>query len=205
MIDLITPQSLSGMLLRPPKNVDVFAPYLQQYMTEYQINTPNRVVHFLSQVGHESLSFRHVREIWGPTRQQLLYERDHNAPWKRGPNERNRIAFALGNTQVGDGRWFMGRGLIQITGRTNYTAASRALFGDDRLIRNPRLLEVPEYAVKSACWWWHNRGLNQLAEKNVEKNTCIVVTRKINGGINGLDDRWNRLQYLVNQFPHIFM
>lgn len=187
-----------------PKNVDVFLPYLKQYMEEYKINTFNRVVHFLSQIGHESLSFRYVREIWGPTAQQRLYERDFNAPWRNGPGQRNRVAFNLGNTQQGDGKWFMGRGLIQITGRTNYRATSIALFGDTRLLANPRTLEVPEYAVKSACWWWANRGLNELCDKGVDKETCEMVTRKINGGRNGIDDRFTRLQLAIRNLQPIF-
>ncbi len=67
----------------------------------------------------------------------------------------------LGNTQPGDGVRFKGIGLIQITGRANYEKASKAL-GQD-FINHPELLEQPEWAVKSACWWWSNAGLNQVA------------------------------------------
>jgi len=66
----------------------------------------------------------------------------------------------LGNIYPGDGVKFKGRGLIQITGRSNYTAAAKALGID--CINHPELLEQPEWAVKSACWWWENKGLNEI-------------------------------------------
>lgn len=91
----------------------------------------------------------------------------------------------MGNVEPGDGWKYRGRGLIQITGRDNYAACSKALFGDDRLLRNPELLEQPEWACMSAAWFWDSRGLNSLADKG----DIVGITKKINGGTNGLEDR----------------
>ncbi|MCY1456917.1 hypothetical protein D9M71_741670 [compost metagenome] len=97
------------------------------------------------------------------------------------------LAKRLGNTPEadGDGQKYRGRGLIQITGHDNYLACSKALFGDDRLLRTPELLEQAEWAAKSAAWFWNSRNLNELAdEKNFNQ-----ITRRINGGLNGLAER----------------
>jgi putative chitinase len=75
--------------------------------------------------------------------------------------------------------------LIQITGRDNYLACSKALFGDDRLLRTPELLEQAEWACKSAAWFWNSRNLNVLADSE----DFVGVTRRINGGTNGLAER----------------
>jgi putative chitinase len=159
-----------------PKNGDVFLPHLQKYLPIYGINTPLRLAHFLAQVGHESGGFRYIREIWGPTPAQLGYE---------GRKD-------LGNVQLGDGSKFRGRGLVQYTGRANYAELSQHIFKDARLLDTPQLLEVPEYAVQSACHFWKSRGLNELADKGATKEVIVKVTRKINGGTNGLDDRIKR-------------
>ena len=122
---------------------------------------------FIAQIGHESGQLQYVREIWGPTAAQLRYEGRAD----------------LGNTVTGDGSRYRGRGLIQITGRANYAACGEALGID--LINHPELLEQPQYACLSAAWFWAMKGLNTLADAG-EFNT---VTRRINGGLNGLADR----------------
>ncbi|WP_328587193.1 glycoside hydrolase family 19 protein, partial [Pseudomonas syringae] len=83
----------------------------------------------------------------------------------------------------GDGQLYRGRGLIQITGRANYEACGEALGLD--LINHPELLEQPQHAAMSAAWFWHRAALNALADKG----EFIQITRKINGGTNGLADR----------------
>jgi len=159
-----------------PKNGDVFLPHLQKYLPLYGINTPLRLCHFLAQVGHESGGFKWIREIWGPTPAQLGYE---------GRKD-------LGNVQQGDGSKFRGRGLIQYTGRANYAELSQHLFKDGRLLDTPQLLEVPEFAVQSACHFWKSRGLNEIADTGRTKQVITLITRRINGGTNGLQDRINR-------------
>lgn len=136
-------------------------------MRRYGITTRERVAAFLAQIGHESGGLRYVREIWGPTKAQAGYEGRRD----------------LGNTEPGDGHRFLGRGLIQITGRANYRACGKAL-GIDLEIA-PESLESPLYAALSAGWFWDSRGLNALADAGEFKQ----ITRRINGGTNGMADR----------------
>ena len=84
---------------------------------------------------------------------------------------------------------FKGRGAIQVTGRNNYSEASQFIFGDDRLLYTPELLELPEYGILAACWFWTKHKLNELADAD----NLIRITRKINGGTNGIIDRQKRL------------
>jgi Predicted chitinase len=97
------------------------------------------------------------------------------------------LAKRLGNTPEadGDGQKYRGRGLIQITGRDNYLACSKALFGDNRLLSTPELLEQAEWACKSAAWFWNSKNLNPLADAG----DFVGLTRRINGGTNGLAER----------------
>jgi putative chitinase len=139
-------------------------------LERFEINTLPRIAAFLAQVGHESGGLRWVREIWGPTLSQQRYE---------GRKD-------LGNTHPGDGKRFMGRGLIQITGRANYAAVSAALGID--AVNNPEVLESPLYASLSAGWFWGSRKLNGFADQG----DILAITRRINGGTNGLDDRLAR-------------
>ncbi|KKI25229.1 chitinase [Pseudomonas syringae pv. persicae] len=163
----ITAQQLLQILPSAGQKAGVFAPVLNTAMSKYQIVTPLRIAAFIAQVGHESGQLRYVREIWGPTPQQLGYE---------GRKD-------LGNTVAGDGSKYRGRGLIQITGRANYAECGEALGLD--LIHHPELLEQPEHATMSAAWYWSSRGLNSL----VDKGDFLQITRRINGGTNGLADR----------------
>jgi putative chitinase len=173
------------------KAIGLFLPYLNKYMPQYGIDTPQRISAFLAQIIHESGGFKYVREIWGPTLQQRKYERDFKEYWpekpsdkKPAPTQRNYVAYNLGNCYAGDGQHFKGHGLIQITGRDNHKRCSIALFGDDRLLANPELLTIPEYAVQSACWYIPWRGLlDELDTIGVEDER-----RKINGGLLGLKE-----------------
>lgn len=149
------------------KNIDVFLEPLQKTLEKYEINTPKRIACFLAQIAHESGSLKYVKEL--------------------ASGEAYEGRKDLGNIYVGDGVKFKGRGLIQITGRANYQALGKYLGVD--LIAKPELLEQPLYAALSAGWFWDKRKLNALADiMNFEK-----ITRLINGGLNGYEDR---LKYL---------
>ena len=169
----ITAQQLLQILPSAGKQAGVFASALTLAMDKYQINTRLRMAAFIAQVGHESGQFRYVKELGGD---QYLSKYDTGALAKR-----------LGNTPEadGDGQRFAGRGLIQITGRDNYLACSKALFGDNRLLNTPELLEQAEWACKSAAWFWNSRNLNALADAG----DFVGLTRRINGGTNGLAER----------------
>ncbi|MBD8090987.1 glycoside hydrolase family 19 protein [Pseudomonas fluorescens] len=163
----ITEQQLLQILPNAGRNAGVFVPVLNTAMGRYGVVGNLRVSAFIAQVGHESGQLRYVREIWGPTVQQLGYEGRAD----------------LGNTVKGDGSKFRGRGLIQITGRANYAACGEALGLD--LINQPELLEQPQHAAMSAAWFWSTRGLNTLADQK----DFAKITRRINGGLTGQDDR----------------
>ena len=100
----------------------------------------------------------------------------------------------------GDGRKDRGRGLIQVTGRRNCLACGRAVLGYERLLLHPHLLEQAQWACESAAWFWQSNGLNELADKD-QLNT---ITRRINGGLNGLEDRlrlWARARAVLGVPP----
>ena len=145
------------------KNVDVLFPFLLDGMDQYGISTTLRENHFLAQIAHESGEFRYLKEI------------------ASGSAYEGRLD--LGNNQQGDGIRFKGRGLIQITGRSNYAHLSRDLGVD--FIAQPVLLETPEYAVLSACWFWDSKTLNAWADKD----NFLTITKRINGGTRGIEDR----------------
>ena len=163
----ITEQQLLRILPNAGRQAGVFVPVLNTAMSRFAIVTPQRITAFIAQVGHESGQLRYVREIWGPTAQQAGYEGRAD----------------LGNTVKGDGSKYRGRGLIQITGRANYAACGEALGLD--LINQPELLEQPQHAAMSAAWFWSTKGLNTLADKG----EFVKITRRVNGGVNGLEDR----------------
>ncbi len=140
---------------------------IESAMREFGIDTRLRQAMFLAQIGHESGGMRYTAEIWGNTAAQQSYEGRKN----------------LGNTQVGDGFKYRGRGLIQTTGRYNYEATAKALGID--CVNNPDLLLEPENAARSAAWWWQSHNLNRFADAD----DCKGCTKVINGGYNGLDQR----------------
>lgn len=148
-------------------------------LVRYEITTRLRIAALLAQVGHESGGLRYVREIWGPTPAQQRYEGRAD----------------LGNTQPGDGKRYMGRGLIQITGRANYADVGHALGID--AVDAPEVLESPLYAALSAGWYWHTRMLNPLADTG----DMAAITRRINGGYNGLQDRMARYERALKALP----
>jgi len=147
--------------------VQRFVGPINEALVRYQIVTPARIAAFLAQVGHESGRLQYVREIWGPTPAQRGYEGRAD----------------LGNTEPGDGRRFMGRGLIQITGRANYQRMSDALGFD--FIGQPEALESSHYAALSAGEFWRSRNLNALADAG----DFDRITARVNGGQNGRADR----------------
>ena len=161
-----------------------FLPSLNNAIAKFEIDRPKRTAAFLAQIGHESGDLRYVRELGSD---QYLSKYDTGS-----------LAARLGNTPEadGDGQKYRGRGLIQLTGRRNYMTCSRALFGDDRLLAQPELLEQPRWACESAAWYWASNGLNALADKD----QFTTITRRINGGLNGLEQRmqlWARAKAVL--------
>lgn len=142
---------------------EIYLDPLNAACAQHEINTPARIAAFLAQLAHESGQLRYVREI--------------------ATGEAYEGRADLGNTQPGDGIRYKGRGLIQITGRANYEKCGAAL--GINLIDRPETLETPEYACKSAAWYWQAHGCNELADSG----DFSKITKKINGGQNGRQDR----------------
>jgi putative chitinase len=169
----VSPEAIAQILACPLERAKKWAVPLTAAMNAYSINTPKRQAAFIAQVGHESGRLAYVKELWGPTPAQERYEGRAD----------------LGNTVKGDGFRYRGRGLIQITGRANYAKCALAMALD--VVNQPELLEQPVYAALSAAWFWSVNGLNGLADlEDFER-----ITRRINGGTNGLKDRreiWER-------------
>lgn len=147
----------------------------------------NERAQFLAQLAHESGSGKWLYEIWGPTAQQRKYERVPDAPWGPGlqPGDPNYVAYNLGNSQPGDGFKYRGRSFIQITGRTNYAACG--LYIDKDLLREPDQLAEPETAARGALWYW--RVARPKIPALAQAGDTRGVTRLINGGYTGLEDR----------------
>ena len=169
---------------------------LNQVFVKYDIDTPKRQAAFIGQGSYESANFTHLQENLNYSAQRLMQVWPSRfpyiiaaEPYAHNPEKLANFVYAgrMGNLQDGDGYTYRGRGLIQITGREMYTKCGNALGID--LIDNPDLLLTPEYAALSAGWFWNKHGLNALADAQ-EYGT---MTRRINGGTTGLDDRIVRI------------
>ena len=134
------------------------------------LDNPLRFIHFLAQLAHESGNFRYMEEIASGA----AYE---------GRKD-------LGNTQVGDGKRFKGRGPIQLTGRANYRRYGQQLGIDFE--NNPAIVAIPSVGLLVACKFWSDNGLNALADKD----DVLSITKRINGGTNGLADRKAKLEII---------
>lgn len=131
-----------------------------------RLNSPIRFAYFLAQCAHESAGFQFTKEI-GSVKYLSRYEGRRD----------------LGNTQIGDGVRFCGRGILQVTGRSNYTACGE--WTGLPLVDQPELLEDPGPAVRSACWYWMTRDMNSICDAQ----NFTLLTRRINGGTNGIASR----------------
>jgi putative chitinase len=134
---------------------------------------------FLSQCAHETMDFKHLKEIGG----SLDFK-------KYDPRFAPSKAKRLGNTKPGDGAKYKGRGYIHLTGKYNYGAASKAIYGDDRLVKDPSLVEKPEIAAKTAVWFWQNRVQDKVKNFTDVKD----VTKGINPGLKHLDQRQDKFK-----------
>jgi putative chitinase len=165
---------------------------LQVTFDKYEINTPRRQSAFLGQCAHESGNFKTLQENLNYSAEGLM------KTWpSRFPNLEYASQYArqpakiagkvyngrLGNTSEEEASKYLGRGLIQLTGKENYERCGLAIGVD--LLSNPTLLLDPRYAAMSAGWFWNKKGLNELADQQEHGQ----ITKRINGGTIGLDDR----------------
>ena len=159
------------MLNARPAQLDLFYGLMRDGMQRAEINTPLRMAHFLAQTGHESGDLQYLEELASGA----AYE---------GRKE-------LGNAQPGDGPRFKGRGLIQLTGRVNYAAYGHSIGVDLTADGNwEKVASDPALAVDAACWFWTTHGLNKLADGD----DLLKITRRVNGGLIGLEDRAAHLE-----------
>lgn len=155
-------------------NISKYLPYLNELMPEFGITTQQRCAHFLAQVAQESGELRYNTEI---------------ASGKA--YDTGRLAVALGNTPAadGDGQKYKGRGLIQLTGTANYRNFNTYLHDVRKesvdVLKSPEKVAEPRYAVMVACWFFKTSGCLVLADKDDVR----AVTKKVNGGYNGLQSR----------------
>ena len=174
---------------------------LQETFEKYQINTPKRQACFIGQTMHESGGYKHLVENLNYSAKALMNtwpsrfpDMDTAEQYARQPEKIANKVYSgrMGNTEDGDGAKYIGRGLIQLTGKDNYKAFGDAI-GED-LVANPELVQEPRYAALSAGWFWNKRGLNALADAM----DIATMTKRINGGSIGIDDRKAKIAMVLN-------
>lgn len=157
------PRFSGDKAVRQAAIIEAIGPVLASMLEAYEINNINRIANFLGQTCHESAGFRTTEEF--------------------ATGEAYEGRADLGNNQPGDGVRFKGRGLIQLTGRANYARMSKVLGID--LVGDPKHAADPVLSLKIACEFWKQKNLNPLADTNALSS----ITRRINGGLTGLDAR----------------
>ena len=185
--------SLANTLSKLKINVDWVEP-LEEVFHRYEINTPERQAAFIGQCAHESMNFTKLEENMNYSAEGLMKTwpsrfptLESAKPYHRNPEKIANKVYAgrMGNgpEETGEGWLYHGRGLIQLTGKDNYTLAGDALNMD--FIHSPDYVLVPKYAALTAGWFWNKRNLN----KEADAKDFTGMTKKINGGTIGLDDR----------------
>ena len=194
-------------ILPHTQDVEEWYVALRDNLGNYNINTKRRVAAFMAQTAHESAGYTRLRENLNYRAESLI------KVWPSRFNKSNAWTYAhqqaaiankvyadrMGNggEASGDGWKYKGRGLIQLTGKDNYRACSLEMYGDLRLLGTPEILETDrDAAVKSACWFWNSRNLNSLADISDIK----TMTKKINGGYIGLDERLKNYTTAITVF-----
>jgi putative chitinase len=174
---------------------------LEAAFARYDINTPERQAAFIGQCSHESGNFKTLQENLNYSAKGLqatwpnrFPSEEAAQPFHRNPEKIANKVYSgrMGNTEQGDGWKYRGRGLIQLTGKDNYRLASDALGVD--LVGNPDLVLTKEFAALTAAWYWNKRGLN----KEADAKDFTGMTKKINGGTIGLEDRVAHINTALN-------
>lgn len=172
---------------------------LNETFAKYDISTPKRQACFIGQCMHESMGFKVTVENLNYSAAALMRtwpsrfpDMDTAEKYEHNPQKIASKVYAgrMGNTTPEEAGMYIGRGLIQLTGKDNYKAVSDALGVD--LLANPQLVEQPRYAALTAGWFWNKKGLNALID-DIE-----TMTKRINGGTLGLDDRKAKINMALN-------
>lgn len=188
-----------------PDMADKWVDALNETCEEFAIDSPYRIAGFLSNVAHESAGFKFVKEnlnysaaslmrVWSSRFPTLEIAQRYAMQPEKIANRAYADRMGNGDEASGDGAKFLGRGLIQLTGKNNYVAYSMAC--DNEALQHPEIVEQPKYAAESAGWFWSVNRLNQLADAQDITGMC----RRINGGLNGLDDRQMKYAQIMGYF-----
>ena len=172
--------------------------FLNDGMEQFEINTPNRIAAFIAQLAHESGDFHDteenlnyswlaLRRTWPSRFPTDEFAKQYNRQPERIANVAYAGRYGNGGEASGDGWRYRGRGLIQITFHDNYAAYGRAV-AEPSILSAPEQVAQPRHAALSACWFWHSKGLNSLADTGNEAS-FNQISFKINGGWNGKEDR----------------
>jgi putative chitinase len=175
---------------------DAVLAQLPTVMTKFELNTPLRLAHFLAQCGHESGGFKLVQENLNYSAQGLqgvfgkYFPGNLEESYARQPQKIASRVYANrmgnGDEASGEGYKFRGRGFIQLTGKDNYKSFSASINED--CVANPDLVAT-KYPLASAAWFFHKNGLHKLADGGATDAVVTSVTKRVNGGTNGLADR----------------
>ena len=179
---------------------------LAQLLPDYEIDTPQRIAAFIAQCAHESGNFRAIKEnlnYRAPTLRKLFSKYfptdDLAAAYANMSNKQEAIANRIyanrmgnGPEESGDGYRYCGRGLIQLTGKTNYSLFAESL--EISVEEASEYLQTFEGAAQSACWFWESNNLNRFADVGDIKG----LTRAINGGFIGLEDRIKHYEHALH-------
>jgi putative chitinase len=199
----MTSEQLAQALKLTPVKAEEWIDAINETCDRFDISTPERQACFLGQCAHESGGFSALQEnlnykqeslckVW-PKRFPSI---DDAEPYHKQPQKIANKVYASrmgnGDEASGEGWKYRGRGLIQLTGKDNYSACGEALGVD--LVENPDLVATPQYAALSAGWFWDKNRLNAYADKNDMQG----LTKKINGGTHGIEDRIARTQLALD-------
>lgn len=191
-LDTVVP---SSVLYELPKTMDTF-----------DINSVLRLSHFLSQCSHESANFKYTEENLNYSKEALMTvfrkyfpSQSIASQYARKPEKiANKVysnRMGNGDEDSGDGWKYRGRGYIQLTGKYNYSTFNE--YVNDNIVEYPELVSE-KYALLSAGWYWHTTDLNTIADRGSSEDIIVKITRRVNGGTNGLDDRIRKFKRFFN-------
>jgi len=199
---ILTKEQLKQILPGNPY-IDFWHSALERCLPDYEINTPARVSAFLAQCAHESGQFKFLKEnlnyraeslcrVWPKYFPNIDIARQYAQKPEMIANRAYGGRMGNGPEETGDGWKFCGRGLIQLTGRNNYQAFADSI--ETPIEDIPEYLQTFEGAVQSACWFWENNNLNVFADKG----DMLNLTKRINGGTLGLEDRMKHYNHILH-------
>jgi putative chitinase len=192
-----------AQLIKGNPYIDYWHDAMRRCLPDYEINTPHRVAAFVAQCAHESGNFKFLKEnlkyraaslvkVWPKYFPNMEIANRYAGNEEMIANRAYANRMGNGPEESGDGWRFCGRGLIQLTGRNNYQNFADSIETDINDI--PHYLATFEGAVQSACWFWENNNLNQWADKG----DILTLTKRINGGTLGLEDRTKHYQHALH-------